>query len=162
LLNPGGRWDVPDRPTSWLLGYLVVGLVAGGGLVLLGRTRTFLPLATLWALLTGLAGTFLTYLWVGSHHVAAYRNENLLLCTLPALVLAFVLPSALRRRPWAVEPARRLALLIALLGGLALLLKLLPWFRQHNLEMIALFLPLNLGLWLGLERGLRVRASAPS
>jgi hypothetical protein len=162
LLNPGGRWEVPDRPTSWLLGYLLLGLVAGGGLVLLGRTRAFLPLATLWTLLTGLAGAFMTYLWTGSHHLAAYRNENLLLCTLPALVLAFVLPSALRGRRWAIEPARRLALLIVLLGGLALLLKVLPWFRQHNLEMIALFLPLNLGLWLGLERGLRVRASAPS
>ncbi len=162
LLNPGGRWDVPDRPSSWLLGYFLAGLVAGAGLVLLGRTRALLPLATLWALLTGLAGAFMTYLWAGSHHVAAYRNENLLLCTLPALLLAFVLPKALRRRAWAVEPARRLALLIVLLGGLALLLKPLPWFRQHNLEVIALFLPLNLGLWLGLERGLRVRASAPS
>ena len=141
LLNPGGRWEVPDRPTNWLLGYLLVGLVAGVGLALLGSTRGFLPLATLLVLLMGLAAGLLTYLWTASHHVAAYRNENLLLCTLPALLLAFILPSALRHRDWAVQPARRLALLIAGLGGLALVLKLLPGFRQHNLEMIALWLP---------------------
>ena len=62
LLNPGGRWEVPDRPTNWLLGYLLVGLVAGVGLALLGSTRGFLPLATLLVLLMGLAAGLLTYI----------------------------------------------------------------------------------------------------
>jgi len=162
LLNPGGRWPVPDRPSNWLLGYLLAGALLGAGLAALGRTRGFMPVATLWALLNGLLGGFMTYVWVGSHHVAGYRNENLLLCTVPALLLAFVLPSGTRRKAWAVQPARRLAQLVSGLGLLALALKPLPWFFQHNLEMVALILPLNLGLWLGLERALSVRASAPS
>jgi len=96
----------------------------------------------------------MTYLWSFSHHVAGYRNENLFLCNVLALGLAVVLPAASRGRAWAVPSARRLALLAAALGVLGFTLKVSPWFRQHNLEMIALVLPVHLGLWWGLERNL--------
>jgi hypothetical protein len=39
----------------------------------------------------------------------------------------------------------------AALAALGLLLKLLPWFDQDNLELIALVLPIHLGLWAGLR-----------
>ena len=152
LLNEGGRWPVPDQPTSWILRYAIVGLLLGGLLTAVAATRAFLPLATLWALLVGLGGALLTYLWGFSYHAAAYRNENLLLVNLLSLVLAVVLPSAVRGRSWAVVPARRLALVSVGLGVLALLLKPLPWFFQHNLEVIAFVLPIHAGLWLGLRR----------
>jgi hypothetical protein len=154
VLNEGGAWPVPDRPTSWLLGYALAGVLVGTLLALLGRTRIFLPLATLWALLAGLGGVLLTYLAGFSHHVAAHRNENLLLLNVFSLALAVLLPAAICGRSWALRPARGLALLSASLGVLALLLKLLPWFPQHNLEVIALALPIHAGLWFGLERSL--------
>ena len=154
LLAEGGRWPVPARPTSWLPGYLLAGLLLGAVFLMLGPTRAFLPVATLWTLLVGLLGAFLVWLWVFSLHWAAWRNENLLLVNPVVLALAFVLPSALRRKSWAILPARRLTLWIVVLAVLALLLKPLPWFRQHNLEVIALFLPAHLGLWKGLERAL--------
>jgi hypothetical protein len=154
VLNQGGRWPVPERPSSWILGYAITGLLVGGLLAALGRTGAFLPLATLWPLLAGLGGVLLTYLAGFSYHAAAHRNENLLLLNLFSLALAVLLPAALRGRSWAPRPARRLALLSASLAVLALLLKLLPWFPQHNLEVIALVLPIHAGLWLGLERAL--------
>jgi uncharacterized protein DUF4105 len=152
VLNEGGRWPVPDRPSSWILRYAIIGLLVGGLFARLGRTRVFLPLATLWALLAGLGGALLTYLAGFSYHIAAHRNENLLLLNLFSLALAVLLPAALRGRSWALRPARRLALLSVSLAGLALLLKLLPWFPQHNFEVIALVLPIHAGLWLGLEQ----------
>ncbi len=160
VIAAGGSWPVPERPSNWLWGYLVTGLLFGGVLVALGRTRAFVPLAMLWALLAGVLGGLLAWFWVFSHHGATYRNENLLPLNLVALALAVALPGVAFQRARALRVARRLALLLTLLGALGLLLKLLPWFRQHNLEVLALALPLHAGVWLGLER--RITASAPS
>ncbi|HLB54386.1 MAG TPA: DUF4105 domain-containing protein [Gemmatimonadales bacterium] len=151
LVSEGGRWPAPARPASWLPAYLIGGLLAGGLMVLVGRTRGFVPVATLWALLVGLLGAFMTWVWIGSYHVAGYRNENLFLFNLVALAFAIVLPSAARGRAWAVGPARWLAAAMVGLGVLGLLVKPLPWFPQHNLEVIALVLPVHLGVWLGVR-----------
>jgi hypothetical protein len=159
ILNQGGRWPVPARPVDWTLGYLGVGVVLGGALALLGRGRrrvaraAFLALATLWALLCGILGLILTWLWGFSSHIAAHRNENLFLFNLLALALAVVLPAALRGKAWAHQPARRLALAVAALAALGLVVKLLPGFQQKNLELIALALPVHAGVALGLVRG---------
>lgn len=157
VLAPGGRWPVPDRPRDWTVSYLLVGTLAGGLLAWLGRRvpAAYLVLGTLWALAAGILGLVLTWLWAFSSHVAAHQNENLLLFNLLGLALAVVLPSAARGKSWALKPARRLALAIAALAALGLLLKLLPLFGQKNLEIIALALPVHMGLWLGLRsRGL--------
>jgi hypothetical protein len=163
VLAEGGRWPVPARPRDWTLGYLTVGGLVGGLLALLGRAggagpgrALFLALGTLWALLAGLLGLVLTWLWGVSTHVAAHANENLLLFNLLALALAAVFPAAVRGRPWALMPARRLALAVAGLAALGLLLKLVPGFHQSNRELIALALPAHAGVWLGL------RSPAPS
>jgi hypothetical protein len=165
VLAEGGRWPVPARPSNWTFRYLFVGLLLGGVLAWLGRPGAigdtsgsgggrrwaFLALATLWELLAGVAGLILTWLWVFSAHVVAHDNENLLLFNLFALALAVMLPSAVRGKRWAAKPARRLALLVAALAALGLLLKALPAFRQSNIELIALALPVHLGVWLGLS-----------
>jgi Domain of unknown function (DUF4105) len=155
VLAEGGRWPVPARPANWTLGYLVAGVLGGGLFAGLSRTRVFLPLATLWMLLAGLAGGFLAWLWTWSFHWATWRNENLFLFNLLALGLAVVLPSALRGKAWARRPARVLALLVLAVAGLGLLLKLLPAFRQHDLEVIALVLPIHAGVCWGLWRTVR-------
>ena len=171
VLNEGGRYPVPARPVDWTLKYLLAGLGAGGLLAWLGRPDPrpdsirgrmsarrwlFLAFATLWALLSGVLGLVLTWLWAFSSHMVAHNNENILLFNLVAPALAIVLPSAVRRKAWATKPARRLALLVAALAALGLALKLLPMFSQGNLELIAFALPVHAGVWAGL------RSPAPS
>ena len=155
VIAEGGRWPVPARPSNWIWRYLLVGLVVGAGMALL-RGGAFLALGTLWALLAGIAGLVITWLSLLSGHRAAHQNENLLLFNLLVLALAVLLPVALRRGGGALKTARRLALVVAALAALGLLLKLLPWFDQNNYELIALALPIHLGLWAGL------RTRAPS
>lgn len=152
VIAEGGRWPVPARPSNWTWRYLLVGIVFGGALALLGnRGLIYLPLATLWALLAGIAGLVVTYLSLLSSHRAAQQNENLFLFNLFALALAVVLPSAVRKGGGAMKTARRLALVVAALAALGLVLKLLPGFDQSNLELIALALPIHLGLLVGLR-----------
>jgi hypothetical protein len=158
VLADGGRWPVPERPSDRTLAYLVPGLLLGALLVLLGRTRAYFALATLWALVTGLAGALIGGLWAFTYHTATYRNENVLLLNVFSLALAVVLPVAAFRKRRAVAAARILAALVAALAVLALLVKPLPGFTQRNLALVALVLPVQLGLWLGLRRRLRVIA----
>ena len=168
VLSEGGRYPVPARPANWTLKYLFVGSVMGGLLAWLGGRRAptdspdadrprlgarrwlFLALATLWALLSGIMGLVLTWLWAFSAHMVAHNNENILLFNLLALALAIVLPSAVWGKAWAVKPARRLALVVTALAVLGLLLKVLPAFYQSNLELIVLVLPVHAGVALGL------------
>jgi hypothetical protein len=162
VLAEGGRFPEPARPADWTFGYLGMGTILGVVLAGLGQyARTarsgsdaaragFIALGTLWALLTGVVGLLLGWLWAFSSHTAAHRNENLLLFNVLAFALAVVLPAAVRERVWAILPARRLAVAIAALAALSLLLKLLPG-DQANLELIALALPAHAGLALGLS-----------
>jgi hypothetical protein len=152
LVSPGGQWPAPDRPSNWLPYYVVAGLVLGALMYLVGQTRAFLPVATLWMLLVGLLGAFMLVEWVTSYHQVAYSNENLLQFNLAALALAIVLPAGLRGRAWARRPARFLGGAVAGLSLLGLILKPVPWFFQHNLEVIAMILPVHLAVWLGVRR----------
>ncbi len=161
LVAPGGRWPIPERPSNWLPGYLAAGLALGGILLLVRRTWVFMALGTLWTLLTGLVGTLALALWVLTYHRETYANENLLQLSLIALALAVVLPAAWRGRAWAVRPGRFLAALAAGLSVLGLLIKPLPWFDQHNLEVIALLLPPYLAIWFGLRTRGRAAPRSP-
>jgi hypothetical protein len=154
VLAPGGSWPVPDRPTDWTWRYLLAGIVAGTLMALAGRTAALLPLATLWLLLCGLAGSFMTWVWAGSNHVTSYRNENLFLFNFLALALAVLLPAALRGSARWRGPARVLAIGVGGVAVLGLFVKLLPGFPQHNLEILALVLPLHLAVVLGVLRRL--------
>jgi hypothetical protein len=160
VIAEGGRWPVPARPSNWTWRYLALGAALGGVLMGLGVQSSrggkaagaiFLALATLWALLAGIAGLVVTWLSLLSGHRAAHQNENLLLFNLLALALAVVLPRAIRRGGPTRKTARRLALVVAALAALGLLLKLVPAFNQSNLELIALALPAHAGLWAGLR-----------
>lgn len=155
VIAEGGRWPVPTRPSNWTWRYLLAGVFVGGLLALLGGVTwgrgLFLALATLWALLAGLAGLVITWLSLLSDHHAAHQNENLFLFNLLALALAVVLPSAVRSGAGSLKWARRLALVVVALAALGLLLKLLPAFDQNNLELIALALPIHAGVRAGLR-----------
>jgi hypothetical protein len=156
----------PPVPPARVPGYLVAGLGLGLGLWWLGRRagtsararRGFAWLAGGWALVVGIGGALLGGLWAFTDHTVAYRNENLFQANLILLPLAVLVPAAARGTNWARRPAVALGALVAAgsLAGLAL--KALPSFPQHNWEILALAVPANLGLALGvaaLARGLR-------
>ncbi|MFY0575288.1 hypothetical protein ACN28S_13785 [Cystobacter fuscus] len=75
-----------------------------------------------------------------------YRNENLFLAnplTVLALPLGFVLMRGSKRgREW----MWRLWVVLAALGVLGLVLKALPLFDQDNWRLIALLLPMSVGM----------------
>jgi hypothetical protein len=142
-----------DRAPARLLGYLAVGLVFGGALVWVATLRkAFAWIGGLWAIVAGCAGTVLTFLWAFTDHLAAHRNENLFQASLVLVPLAVILPAAAAGRAWALRPARQLGALAALSSLAGLALQVLPGFDQQNGEILALAVPVNVGLAWGMAR----------
>jgi len=156
-------FTVPDTPTDWTARFVLSGLGLGLGLFLLGAAGRNSALARwlfgllggAWTLLAGLAGALMLFLWLGSDHEAAWRNQNLWQLNLLALALLPLLPGALRREPVRVRPAVALAWLLVVASLLGVIMKSLPGIGQANTEIIALALPLHAGLALGLRAILR-------
>ena len=156
---------IPDAPPSRVTGYLLVGLLIGGVLLLLGRHAgsrrwagyAFGGVASLWALLTGTAGLILMGLWLFTDHTAAYRNENLLHFSPLALALVVLVPLAAVGNRRVAALTLRLALVVAALSALGLILKVLPGMDQVNGELIALALPVHVALAASLWMLLRSR-----
>ncbi len=160
-LYQSNAFPVPAEPPTWWPWFLILGVALGGTLWASGSAAEghrgaragFRILATGWALLTGLAGVILVGLWAFTDHTIAYRNENVLQCTVLALMLALVLPWAGPRRPRLTGAVVILAMLIAGVSLLGLILKLLVSFNQVNGAVLALTVPANLGLFLGIRSG---------
>ena len=156
----------PAAPPARVPGYLAAGVALGSGLWWVGRRapgsprarRGFAWLAGGWGLVVGFAGALLGGLWAFTDHTVAYRNENLFQANLLLLPLAVVAPAAARGAEWARRPAVALAALMAAGSVAGLALKVLPAFCQHNAEILALAVPANFGLALGVAavaRGVR-------
>ena len=115
------------------------------------RTGLVLSLAALWSFIAGLAGTLLAGLWGLTDHLYSYRNENLfqlnpLSWILTVLLVVFAVRA--RRNPEAT-PSRSLMRWARIVAGLAVLgfaAQLLPALDQVNGDVIALALPLHLGV----------------
>jgi hypothetical protein len=158
---PGFRW-----------GWLVLGAALGAALYLLGRIpgaagRALQALGVSAAgLLTGLLGAALLVLWLLTDHDVTYWNQNVLLCPIWALalpVLAFDLARQQPRRPRLMMNLVSACVASALLSFVLLLSPL----RQSTGPAVSLFLPLWLGVGLGVwERlgrpALRFSSRAPS
>ena len=86
---------------------------------------------------------------VFTDHAVTYGNENALLLSFLALILAPVLRPAIAGAPRAQRLAQGLAVAIAGLALTALVIKAFPFARQDDWEMLALFLPVDLGLAAG-------------
>jgi len=141
MLYKSTRPDDPRAPKfAW--GLTLSGLAGTLALILaplgLFRRHRFARLAgaRLWLIGSTLAGLLLGFLWLGTDHQAAWRNENLLLFN-PLLILL------LRFRGGRLEHIA--ATLIAAGLGLALLLKLLPG-AQWNYELLLWLLPTQLAV----------------
>jgi hypothetical protein len=149
------RTPPPEQPPRYGPWMLLIGLAVGAsalGLAYWGRGGAWVPrvLLGLEQLVLGLAlgfpGTVLFIMWTVTDHTVSYRNENILLANpLTLLVvplgLMFAWGSA-RARSW----LRTLWLAMAGLGMLGLVLKVLPVFNQDNWRLIALILPISVGL----------------
>lgn len=144
----------PDLRWPFLIGGVALGFVL---FWLSGRrgaaVRVPLSLfAIAFELFCAIGGLALLFLWFGSDHHAAWRNENLLLLSPLCLLLVPAWIGALRAR----RPARRWSVVVAWLvvlgAAFGLFSKILPWFAQENLHWIVLFLPLHLALALALPR----------
>jgi len=152
----------PARPPFWLPVYLGLGLAIGGAALVLARRAPssrparagFAFYAVLWPLVAGITGLVLAGLWGLTDHTAAYRNENLLQASVLALPLLWLVPRSFRN-PKTGRRAFIAALGLAGLSAVGLLLKLIPAFYQVNGEIIALALPVHLGVVGGLWRLVR-------
>jgi hypothetical protein len=150
------RTPPPDRPPFWLPIYFGLGLTLGATTFTLGaaarRSRLaragLIALSGIWAFLVGILGLVLTGLWGLTDHAAAHSNENVLQANLLALALIWLLPGAVRQTG-KKRPALILGAIVAGLALVGLLLKLLPQFYQVNGEIIALALPVHLGVAAG-------------
>lgn len=132
--------------------YLAIGLGIGAMLVLLGWAKQrglFLVVGALVALLLGLGGLLLLFLMGFTDHAVTYGNENALLVSFLALLLAVVLRPALAGKPQAERLATALAIAVAGTALAAVLIKVTPWGHQDTWETIALLLPGDLGLAVG-------------
>lgn len=115
------------------------------------RTGAVISLAALWSAVAGIAGTLLAGLWGLTDHLYSYRNENLLQLNPLSLVVAVLLIAfafRARRNP-DVQPSRALMRWARIVAGLAVLgfvAQLLPSLDQVNGDVIALTLPLHLGV----------------
>jgi len=102
-------------------------------------------LGSLWGLLSGLVGTLLLLGWFFTEHRFWYWNENLLQYNPLSLALAFLFPILLLRGHLP-RRAAQLSYAIVALSVAGLLLQILPGFDQVNGEIIALTLPVHVGL----------------
>ena len=101
--------------------------------------------------MAGIAGVFLAGLWTVTDHIYSYRNENLfqlnpLSLVLSVLLIAFAV--RLKRKSGAVPPRglMRWARIVAGLAVLGFAAQALPFMNQVNGDVIALTLPLHLGV----------------
>lgn len=169
--RPPAPARAPDR-TPW---FLLASLLAGGSLAWSGRLSgsgssrarpLFGGLGVTWSLLAGSVGTLMLAGWTLTDHWFLYRNENLLLANPLFLALAPLVAMAVWRRggQTVARAARSLAWCLVGLSAAGTLLQVLPGFDQVNGTAVALFLPIHLGLAVGLrvlepvsERGSRAR-----
>jgi hypothetical protein len=132
---------------------LILRHVADGGSN--GARIGLLLFAGAWHLVVGIFGALLSALWLFTHHVYSYNNENLLQANDLSLVLAVMIFLSLRRRSDGKIVGRAteiLAWIAASLAVLGFVVQILPAFYQVNGEIIAMILPAHVGIALALSR----------
>jgi hypothetical protein len=166
------RYRVPDLPEIWTGRLLLAGLALGGLLWGLGREsgrrawarRSFLALGGLWLTVAGAFGAVFLFFWAFSEHSFAFRNQNMWQLNLLAFAMLALLPAATRPG----GRARAAALVAAGLGGLAvagvgfelIAGRFAPGLWQDNAEILALTVPAQVGLALGVWAAVRSRAAS--
>jgi len=168
VLLSAQRAPLRTQPPAWGLPFAMVGILIGAVFAGLGRWASrqtwarwsFTLLAAVFALGIGILGLIFCLLWGFTDHEVSYHNENILQCVPVAVVLLGTVFGLVKNRPRTVEFALRVVAVCAAVSLLGLLIKVLPWFRQDNWEIIALLLPSWVGLLVGLVLWQRAAACA--
>jgi len=165
-IDPGTIPDPPELPPDFRVPFLIAGLAIGLAFHLLARSpsRALRAPASLFAIVfeifCGVGGLVLLFLWLGTAHQSAWRNENLFLLNPICLVLIPAAATLLRARPRLTRRASIVATIVLLLAAFALFSKILPWFAQANLHWIVLFVPVHLAIALVIAGGAKARVSS--
>lgn len=147
-------------PANWFWRFLGVGVATAVLLLWLGhgatasrRSRIFGAVAGgLW-LLAGIGGIALAFLAFGSEHRAAWHNENIALFHPLALLLLPLAWRTIRGAGGTSVAWPIIAGVIALSAFVVWLAKVMPGFRQDNMDWVGLWLPIHAALfWIVLER----------
>lgn len=149
-----------EAPPRWFWRFLGVGVAFAALLAWLGRGaigsrrfRVFGAVAGSTWLLAGVGGLALAFLMFGSEHRAAWHNENIALFNPLALLLLPLAWRALRGRGWSSIAGPVIAGAIVVAGFWIWLAKVMPGFRQDNMDWIGLWLPVHAALfWTILRR----------
>ncbi|MDP2341908.1 MAG: DUF4105 domain-containing protein [Deltaproteobacteria bacterium] len=141
------RAPIPERPPhreAWML--LIGGVVAVAAVLSRRSPRALGALSAAAGVVVGGPGLVLLVMWTATDHLVAHGNENVLLAnplTLLSLPLGMALVFGVRR----AQPALRwLWAFLAIASLVALGLKALPWFDQDNWNILALIVPMAVGL----------------
>ena len=151
-LAQGTVAEPPDLPPDLRLPFLILGAALALAVFALARSRSravrapVAIFAIVFELFCGLGGLVLLFLWFGTAHQSAWRNENLLLLDPLCLLLIPAAATWLRVRPRASRWRMRVAWVVAVLAAFALFSKILPWFVQANVHWILLFLPIHVAV----------------
>ncbi len=156
-LFQSSRFPEPAAPPDWRLRMLVIGAFVGGLAWRAGvagrRARwgrvAYGTVGAAHGLVTGVAALIAAGLWAFTDHAVARQNENLLQLVPLTLALVVLAPALAAGRPWARRAAPAVAAVGFACSALGLALKLLPAFRQANVEQVLLALPIHLGVLLG-------------
>jgi hypothetical protein len=157
-----------EAPPRWFWRFLGVGIVLAALVAWLGRgaigSRRFrlfgVVAGGLW-LAAGLGGLALAFLMFASEHQAAWRNENIALFNPLALVLLPLAWRALRGRSWSSIAWPVVAGVIVVSGFWIWLAKVMPGFRQDNMDWIGLWLPIHAALFWTIVRRRGARSPIP-
>jgi hypothetical protein len=183
-MGPGTRPADPPEPPRWFAWYAALGAFLGGLLAWSGSAASgaaatrgrgwaraaFAAAAVAWSLASGLVGTLLV-LVLFTDHVFMTWNVNLLLASPVSMVLAGLLPGALRRAwstpagvrgPWPGRVAVAALALACVAVVLTAATRILPVTGQENGIFLALCLPAHAGLWWGLRAATRARGASPT
>jgi hypothetical protein len=133
----------PSELPQWSLMAMVIGLALASIFMLAKRKPRILQLMTLcfW-LVSGLLGTMMLLVWIVTEHVFTHGNENILLFS-PLAWLAFFLYFVKDKTKNLANAYQLTLLLLAGMAVLAVLLKLLPFSVQQNLNWILITLPVH-------------------
>ncbi|MCD9005291.1 DUF4105 domain-containing protein [Luteimonas sp. XNQY3] len=153
IIVPHTQAPEPAERARLLWPWLVAGLVLGAAILVTGRfaPRALAAIALPFWTLSALLGGVMLFLWLGSEHVFAWRNHNLLLFNPLCLLL---LPGGWRiargRAPGAMFG--RVLAVVLVCGVVALFLHWLPTLPQRNAAWLSLLMPVHVAFWFAFRR----------
>jgi hypothetical protein len=157
------RAPEPLEPTSHIPAYVIAGVLVAFVALLLryvadggskGARAGLLLVTGVWNLVIGILGCGLAGLWLFTHHIYSYYNENLFQANPLSFLLAIMILASFRRHSALAvgEKTEMLAWIVAALAAIGFAIQILPWFNQVNGEIIGVILPAHIGIAVALGR----------